>query len=791
MLQRTKRAARACYWCRHRKVRCDASIRGCPCTRCQQDGRDNCTLRLRIPRRSKNSDPDSEQQSTNPTRDWDFNNLDESVDKVFNYSRISDGLDAVINLDGDTSFIFYPFLELHGLLHLAQEDVTYLSSKGCFSIPNWLTINEFARQYFLQIHPCLPVLDEAEFWRIAVDSDNGFTGSRKISLFVFQAFLFASCPFVPLETLQKCGFTNKRDARTTLYNRAKLLFDLKAETDPFAKAQGAVLLTHHTSTDDPQAGSIWLMRAIQNAMIVGCSQEISSTEIVVSMKKRLWWSILLRDRVISIGLRRRPQVTSMEFNTGDNWLKEEDFSEDISQSRVYEEDVKILLFQVMQEQCRLAVLLTDMVALVFSSHGISSPSLSLPEFKAVIAAIKRIKCSLDKWEAGSSFLPSTSHEPVTLFTNLTYMYYYAARVDLAQYEAMIIEKHLAFTGNDYPNQLVNTGKDLQNAMTGLTGVMEFFSGEGRAERLPLSVLAYAAMPLVLTAIDVKLSPSQSEMIIRQRRLERLGEIVRHSKALYDVTDFVAMKTNNILQLAYITTQDVFLRCGSHAVQEPPRMHSEISIGSPADTPTDGLGSFIQGRPTNWHDAFLGNPRAYLRISTTVDYGLSNGRLPYENALPRLVRHLPWVGLTRLPWTQDSEEQPNGIDEPDQRKSEFKLASSCDTQNRVYDDIWTVIPGLAGKDHEDMPDNYDSPTERELAGHAVNLDYFDLGGIPSRNSPQSEGEVVGLQDVLDSEERQPVEDTVSSGEMEYTQDVDCEIDSGLFTSLLRAPLDDLP
>lgn len=51
MLRRTRRAPKACSWCHHRKVRCDASIRGCPCTRCRQDGRPECVLRGKLPRK--------------------------------------------------------------------------------------------------------------------------------------------------------------------------------------------------------------------------------------------------------------------------------------------------------------------------------------------------------------------------------------------------------------------------------------------------------------------------------------------------------------------------------------------------------------------------------------------------------------------------------------------------------------------------------------------------------------------------------------------------------------------
>lgn len=48
-LPRARRATRACIWCQQRKVRCDASFGGCPCSRCLQDGQ-ACTFRERASR---------------------------------------------------------------------------------------------------------------------------------------------------------------------------------------------------------------------------------------------------------------------------------------------------------------------------------------------------------------------------------------------------------------------------------------------------------------------------------------------------------------------------------------------------------------------------------------------------------------------------------------------------------------------------------------------------------------------------------------------------------------------
>lgn len=46
------------------------------------------------------------------------------------------------------------------------------------------------------------------------------------------------------------------------------------------------------------------------------------------------------------------------------------------------------------------------------------------------------------------------------------------------------------------------------------------------------------------------------------------------------------------------------------------------------------------RPTSWDEAYLRYPRAYLYISTSVEYSLSFGRMPAESVFPQQVRHVP-------------------------------------------------------------------------------------------------------------------------------------------------------
>jgi hypothetical protein len=99
--------------------------------------------------------------------------------------------------DGNVIFSSYRFLDGSRLSSLPAEDVEYLISKRCLHFPRKDVLDEFVRQYFAMVHPFVPLLDEAEFWR----TYDG-VGTKKVSLFVFQAILFSACS-VRVESKQK------------------------------------------------------------------------------------------------------------------------------------------------------------------------------------------------------------------------------------------------------------------------------------------------------------------------------------------------------------------------------------------------------------------------------------------------------------------------------------------------------------------------------------------------------------------------------------------------------------
>lgn len=187
-----------------------------------------------------------------------------------------------------------------------------------------------------------------------------------------------------------------------------------------------MLLSYQASPDDPQIGSLLLANAIQNALILGKPPK-PSISVERSTIKRLWWSVLLRDRWISLALRRRSQLTPKDFDAENNPLEEADFGKEIQESKVYDVHTKRILVTALQQQCRLAIIITDMVYLIFSSCDGSPMGLPSKEFPACMSRAMKTRNRLRQWETETryalSIVPSEVHHSVMSFIKMTYVYY--------------------------------------------------------------------------------------------------------------------------------------------------------------------------------------------------------------------------------------------------------------------------------------------------------------------------------------------------------------------------------
>lgn len=134
-----QRAGAACVTCRQRRVRCDGSIVGVPCTNCRLDTLD-CGMRAQL------SDSD----------------------------------------------MFYRFLDFSALKDAQIDGMGYLISKGCFHLPKRPHLDELVRYYFYSVHHHLPVLNEEEFGFLCTGTTCESDTQSASSVLVLQAMLFAA-----------------------------------------------------------------------------------------------------------------------------------------------------------------------------------------------------------------------------------------------------------------------------------------------------------------------------------------------------------------------------------------------------------------------------------------------------------------------------------------------------------------------------------------------------------------------------------------------------------------------
>lgn len=217
------------------------------------------------------------------------------------------------------------------------------------------------------------------------------------------------------------------------FTKIQALFDLDENRNSISTAQGALLLSYHSPTRDLKINTFWLSTAIYFAKDANAHQYHWSKNICPKQKnvlKRLWWCCILRDRILPLGVRRPLQISSNDFDFDLAPLSEIDFNDEIRKSRVYDAAVKRLLIQLFAALCELAVVLTEVIMVVYPMNDYP-PSDRATELWIQNSLISIDEChrSLDRWYERTTVqfptpaVRNDTHESLVLYTNLIYIYY--------------------------------------------------------------------------------------------------------------------------------------------------------------------------------------------------------------------------------------------------------------------------------------------------------------------------------------------------------------------------------
>ncbi|EMT72374.1 Cutinase transcription factor 1 beta [Fusarium odoratissimum] len=207
---------------------------------------------------------------------------------------------------------------------IAAEDVNYLQIKGALSMPILPLQNALLQAYIEYVHPYMPLMDLNNFLSI-INTGDGQNG--QISLFLYQAVMFAASAFIDMKYLREGGYTTRKAACKSFFQKTRLLYDFDYESDRLILIQALLLMTYWYETPDDQKDTWhWMGVAISLAYTIGLHRNpglTSMTPAKQKLRKRIWWSCCMRDRLIALGMRQPSRIKDEDFDVP--MLEESDF----------------------------------------------------------------------------------------------------------------------------------------------------------------------------------------------------------------------------------------------------------------------------------------------------------------------------------------------------------------------------------------------------------------------------------------------------------------------------------
>lgn len=368
-----RRAPRACLSCRARKVRCNVSENDTPCTNCRLDNlqcvvkqnkrlrtqkfRIHCFIPARGPDNSAltnvgmNIQPEEARGSTMPTGSTfavapntskrPSTEEDPRYTKMQRPSQSSDPTQISEHNQSLTSLAIVPYQITTGATvitnrslpayitpfekHVTKEDLGFLRQKGALCIPN-LELRNALFQGFVEFVYCfMPFLDVGEFAKI-IDQEDGQHG--QVGMLLFQAVMFAGSAFVEMKHLTNAGYKSRRAARKALFDKVRHLYDVEVDICTVSKIQALLLMTYFFRRPNEKK-DLWYWMGIVVKLALSAELHRSahgrSADLhEQKMRKRLWWSIFMREHMIALAMRRAPRISNTDHDILDLTLDDFD-----------------------------------------------------------------------------------------------------------------------------------------------------------------------------------------------------------------------------------------------------------------------------------------------------------------------------------------------------------------------------------------------------------------------------------------------------------------------------------
>ncbi|KAH6871027.1 fungal-specific transcription factor domain-containing protein [Thelonectria olida] len=308
------RAKRACRECNARRVRCDV-MESHPCFNCQVSGAD-CEVFPSQRGNGEIQDVRPAARSPPPAGSADAPGalfFGESNFLTLVPRRLQGGEEIEIqkNTQGGTGQQARMLFSISNTPRSLSESTSpastgtsrYLHDEGALTLPNLTDCVPALQAYFTWFHPCFPIIDRADFTKKLATSD--------ISCLLLQAMLFISMTYCDSAIITSMGFSDRTEAKSLFYTRARLLFHADWEKDKITLIQSLFLVSFwRGGPSDVRDVRYWLGVVIGIAESCGLhrSARLATRDPrTARLRRRIWWSIYVRERqaAVSLGLPSR------------------------------------------------------------------------------------------------------------------------------------------------------------------------------------------------------------------------------------------------------------------------------------------------------------------------------------------------------------------------------------------------------------------------------------------------------------------------------------------------------
>ncbi|KAK7730390.1 hypothetical protein SLS53_009009 [Cytospora paraplurivora] len=600
-----RRAARACASCRARKVRCDV-VEQFPCGNCRWDNV-QCIVH------------ESRRRSTDFLRD------PAELDPM-------SPLPAFVN----------PLP-----VKIGPEEVSYLTCKGALSLPEPGLQRHLLQAYIEFVHPFMPLLELHDFLG-RINTRDGKNG--QVSLLLYHAVMFAASAFVKMQALNEAGFDNRRAARKAFFQKARLLYDFDYESDRLVLVQALLLMTYwYEAPEDQKDTWHWMGVAISLAHTIALHRNPASVSATQhKLRKRIWWSCFMRDRLIALGMRRPTRIKDEDFDVP--MLEATDF-----EGKVLADDNHTLppectlmrdtkmqreLAEMCVQKAKLCVLISHMLKAQYSvlirdrarPEATTKTTVMLLPKKDMddgqIKSVQHVDAELAAWynalPASCQYRPLTSADvengrsPVAVQRDLLHMVFQTT-ISALHRPQFLPSSPLQAPAVSRAVQEISRSK-VRNAATQITQMAAEMYKFGLESYLPTTGVTVVLPAMIMHLLHMK-DPVRKTREEAQKGFAQCMQVMIKLREIYAAADFAAGFLESALKKAAI---EMNMAAAASATSQPVAIESAL-FGRPDTPPPDpGNLSFNNTNNNNTNNNFAPSCIATAGVpSTTNAFPLSD------------------------------------------------------------------------------------------------------------------------------------------------------------------------